>query len=92
MTAGGPRGHQNEERRDALRIVPRLNYRRAVKIRPPVGTIGVGKEEHQVRMPVSGEVAQVLLFRHHESQRAGLRRRDAVRGKFSTGAADHVGL
>ena len=88
----GPRGHQNEERRDALRIVPRRKYRRAVKIRAPVGTIGVGKEEHQVRMPVTGEVAEVFLFRHHESRRAWRRRCDAVRGKFSTSAADHVGL
>ena len=88
----GPRGHQNEERRDALRIVPCRRYRRTVKICAPVGDIGVGKEEHQMRMPMASEVAQVSLFRHHESHRAGLRRCDAVRGKFSTSAVDHVGL
>jgi hypothetical protein len=45
-----------------------------VKICTPVGVIGVGKEEHQMRMPVAGEVAQVSLFRHHESHRAGFQR------------------
>jgi hypothetical protein len=63
-----------------------------VKVRAPVGGLGVGKEEHQVRVPVAGEVAQITLFRHHESHCAGFGRCDTVRGTFGTGALDHLGL
>jgi hypothetical protein len=49
-----------------------------VKVCAPIGAIGVNKEEHQMRMPMAGAIAQVALFRHHVCQGIVSRHRDAI--------------
>src|SRR5438034_4099567 len=90
--AVGPFGHRYEERRDGLWIALRGNYRGAAQVGAPSGGVGVGDEEHQMRMPVAIGVRQVSLLRHHERHCSRLRRHEGVCIKRGFGAIDHAGL
>jgi hypothetical protein len=54
-------GYWDKKHRGWFRIALRGKYRGAVEVCTPSGAIGVGKEEHEMRMPVAIGVRQLVL-------------------------------